>query len=691
MISPKSPLRTTTDPSKSIQINSKTRDRSGSDLSTSVVSNNSSIFDNIAMSDASSIPSDTEDHDGDYKYPPPRISSKIYMQQTTETIEEDPDEDSENGDSPVGGSPHAAVQFTKATGSSRPTAPLCVHPNTQIQDDDKPIEMKPYRYEGNLAVANGNISAEKSSESGNVTPAVSTSVTPATPLTSAKREKSFFHLPKLNRSKSQVTLPAEAKSHSLKDQIKNVFHSTNNSTAAVSRTPVDSQPTSVPGTPHVDSQQPSPQQSPQYSPLIQPIVPPDRPSPRRVASVGPNMMLAGRSTASNLHPEEAQQPAIGTGHKAITGRGSRSVSDPPAAEGIVRAKTLKECGITSRGKHAGKGATATVTRCSSHGKIVALKIFKKPSRTESDDDFKRRIDVEFEIAHSLHHPNIVETMELVWDEGKRNWAETMEWCGGGDLFSIIKLGHMTALERNCCFKQLVRGVAYMHSMGIAHRDIKPENLLLNEEGQLKITDFGVSDVVIQNGGEHKKCHGMCGSEPYMAPEVHAREGPLLADSLLIAEYDGFPLDVWGCGVVYITLAFGGIMWLKAAAGDIGYDRFIASIRASEARAARKEAKLAAEGAKEGEAKDDANDVDDKASVSDDAMSRVSSALSFKLISPSESPPNGFVIPDSVLGDQKPQNTTPQRNRSFRIFSSSQTSRHGSITSPNLQSSRCSQR
>ena len=88
-------------------------------------------------------------------------------------------------------------------------------------------------------------------------------------------------------------------------------------------------------------------------------------------------------------------------------------------------------------------------------------------------------------------------MELVYDDSKHNWAETMEWCGGGDLFSIIKSGNMTAVERNCCFKQLIRGIAYMHSAGIAHRDIKPENLLLNEDGQLKITDFGVSDVVGQ--------------------------------------------------------------------------------------------------------------------------------------------------------------------------------------------------
>src|SRR5277367_2331892 len=112
MISPKSQLRDlpAANP-KPIQINSKTRDRSSPDLSNSVISNDSSIFDNIAMSDVSSIPSDTEEHDADYKYPPPRISSKTYMQQTTETIEEDPEEDSENGDSP-----RPSVQVTKSTG-----------------------------------------------------------------------------------------------------------------------------------------------------------------------------------------------------------------------------------------------------------------------------------------------------------------------------------------------------------------------------------------------------------------------------------------------------------------------------------------------------------------------------------------------------------------------------------------------
>jgi protein-serine/threonine kinase len=222
---------------------------------------------------------------------------------------------------------------------------------------------------------------------------------------------------------------------------------------------------------------------------------------------------------------EARQPAVSASPKVVQGRPSRSTSDPPAAPGVVRAKTLKEIGITNRGKQAGKGATATVTRASSNGKVVALKSFKKPQHSsESEAELKRRIDAEFDIAHRLHHPNVIETMELIWDEGKHNWAETMEWCGGGDLFSIMKSGHMTALERNCCFKQLVRGVAYMHSMGVAHRDIKPENLLLNEEGQLKITDFGVSNLVVEEGGPQRKCRGLCGSEPYMAPEVHTHNG-----------------------------------------------------------------------------------------------------------------------------------------------------------------------
>jgi tRNA A-37 threonylcarbamoyl transferase component Bud32 len=534
-------ISSSTDVSKSITISSKNREPSGSDLSTSLTSTDSSIFDSSHMSETASITSsatsDNEDHDVDQKYHPPRIASKTFIsQQTTQTIKEDPEEDLEDGVQISAGPVHPGIHVTKASNTtSRPITPptLCV--NTDLENE-RPVEMRPH-HKGpsyiKLPLTNGKPSAEKSPSNPNEVSATST--TPVgTLLTSAKKEKSFFHLPKLHRSKSQALLPADSKAHlSLKTSIKNVFshNDSANSTISVPPTPPSSQPSSEPGTPGLAAAKPEHQKSQEK---IKSAGTPTQ-GPRRVASVGPNMMLNKHTPANvptmvvqpaTMTHEETHVAAVGVGHKAINGRISRATSEPPGPAGLVRAKTLKECGITNRGKHAGKGATSTVTRCQSNGKLLALKAFKKPNRGESDNDFKHRIDIEYEIAHSLHHPNVVETMELVWDEGKHNWAETMEWCGGGDLFSIIKAGHMTSVEKNCCFKQLIRGVAYMHSMGIAHRDVKPENLLLNEDGQLKITDFGVSDVVVQSGGGCRKCHGMCGSEPYMAPEVHTHKGTI---------------------------------------------------------------------------------------------------------------------------------------------------------------------
>jgi len=693
------------------------RDRSGSDLSASLVSNDSSIFDTISMSDvasiASSVPSDSEDnlHEVDFKYHPPRISSKTYMQQhpTPEIIEEDPDEDSENGDRVVANAIHPGVQVTHPSPRSpAPASPPALHintsnlgPNGEIKEDS-PIEMKHHKHKATrrndtIDEVNGkNASASKSSQSATSavtpgTPKASDAQPPpgGTPLTSAKKEKSgFFHLSKpiLNRSKSQTLMQGDAKLHHLKDSIINVFSSANNSAVKSNKTPPESKGPSTPGTPNLPSTAPStvpsrkgsieptPQTSAQASPTQQfSSPPPVGPGPRRVASVGPNMMLA---RGPILKHDDAYLPVTGVGRKPqAQTRPTRAISDPPAAAGVRRAKTLKECGVTNRGKVAGKGATSTVTRAECKGKLVALKTFQKTKGNESDGEFKRRIDFEFEIAHSLHHPNVVETMDLVWDEGKHNWAETMEWCGGGDLFTIIKNGSMTIVERNCCFKQLVRGIAYMHSQGIAHRDIKPENLLLNEEGQLKITDFGVSDIVFHEGEDDlpKKCSGLCGSEPYMAPEVHTSK-----------QYHGFPLDVWGCGIVYISLTFPGLLWHKATVGDRRYEAYLASYLEAQDRTAKKieEAKLqqhldvhkdsSADARSTTSSTDHDHDHDRKSVKSeDDALSRVSSSMSFKSPSPAGTPPNDYTVPGSPTRSETRPNSsegiskTPKRAHSFR--------------------------
>jgi len=190
----------------------------------------------------------------------------------------------------------------------------------------------------------------------------------------------------------------------------------------------------------------------------------------------------------------------------------------------------------------------------------------------------------------------------------------------------------------------------MHSMGVAHRDIKPENLLLNEDGHLKITDFGVSNFV-EKDNVHRKCRGMCGSGPYMAPEMHVQK-----------EYEGFPLDVWACGIVYLCLSLGSHFWNKAAKGDPGFDKYLAALKEFDDKKVKKEAK----GVERTKVADDAlkqlNDtlkpeVDVKLesgleaegsvkSENDYTVSRTSSVLSMKFSPPTGSPPGGHSAPDS---------------------------------------------
>lgn len=195
-----------------------------------------------------------------------------------------------------------------------------------------------------------------------------------------------------------------------------------------------------------------------------------------------------------------------------------------------------------RGRQVGKGSTATIKIMYRRGMgkdLYAVKEFRKRRQGENENDYENKIKSEFTIASSLHHPNIVATACLCTHRGR--WIHTMEYCGQGDLFSLLKHGHLKVEDKLCFFKQLLQGVAYLHSRGIAHRDIKPENLLLDDKGHLKITDFGVAVVFrglhpgmraayydcAQDANEIRKCApGISGSLPYIAPEVLSRDGKL---------------------------------------------------------------------------------------------------------------------------------------------------------------------
>lgn len=196
--------------------------------------------------------------------------------------------------------------------------------------------------------------------------------------------------------------------------------------------------------------------------------------------------------------------------------------------------------VPGKSKICGEGVSAIVkvmhkvTGPSSE--LYAVKEFRKKSRSETKEEYVEKVNSEFCISKSLSHPNIVSTEDLCVSSSDR-WCHVMEYCSGGDLFSLIEKSFMKEDEKLCCFKQLLRGVSYLHDHGIAHRDIKPENLLISSDGHLKITDFGVSEVF---RGKHPgdagiKCGiemdeirlskpGVVGSAPYISPEVQNKEG-----------------------------------------------------------------------------------------------------------------------------------------------------------------------
>jgi protein-serine/threonine kinase len=197
-------------------------------------------------------------------------------------------------------------------------------------------------------------------------------------------------------------------------------------------------------------------------------------------------------------------------------------------------------------------------------KLFAVKEFhKRPN--ESPKKYQKRLTSEFCISSSMQHPNVIQTLDLLQDD-KSDYCEVMEYCAGGDLYTLIlSAGNLEAVEADCYFKQLMRGVEYMHEMGVAHRDLKPENLLLTSHGALKITDFGNAEC-FRMAWEHEAhlTAGLCGSAPYIAPEEYVNE-----------EFDPRAVDIWACGVIYMAMRTGRHLWRVAQKGtDEFFTRYL---------------------------------------------------------------------------------------------------------------------
>ncbi|KAI1180444.1 kinase domain-containing protein [Nemania sp. FL0916] len=197
-------------------------------------------------------------------------------------------------------------------------------------------------------------------------------------------------------------------------------------------------------------------------------------------------------------------------------------------------------------------------------KLFAVKEFRRRPE-ESEKKYSKRLTAEFCISSSLRHPNVIHTLDLLKDQ-KGDYCEVMEYCSGGDLYTLVLTsGKLEVLEADCYFKQMMRGVEYMHEMGVAHRDLKPENLLLTCHGALKITDFGNGECfrMAWENNAHM-VSGLCGSAPYIAPEEYTDK-----------EFDARAVDVWACGVIYMAMRTGRHLWRVAKKDeDEFYERYL---------------------------------------------------------------------------------------------------------------------
>ncbi|EOA17917.1 hypothetical protein CARUB_v10006326mg [Capsella rubella] len=192
------------------------------------------------------------------------------------------------------------------------------------------------------------------------------------------------------------------------------------------------------------------------------------------------------------------------------------------------------------GKTIGHGSFAKV-KLALHvatGLKVAIKILNRSKIKNMGIETK--VQREIKILRLLMHPNIIRQYEVI--ETPENIYVVMEYIKSGELFDyIVEKGRIQEDEARHLFQQIIYGVEYCHHNRIAHRDLKPENVLLDTKYNIKIADFGLSNVM--EDGHFLKTS--CGSPNYAAPEVITGK-----------PYSGPEVDIWSCGVILYALLCG---------------------------------------------------------------------------------------------------------------------------------------
>jgi serine/threonine protein kinase len=150
----------------------------------------------------------------------------------------------------------------------------------------------------------------------------------------------------------------------------------------------------------------------------------------------------------------------------------------------------------------------------------------------------------------------VQLFEIIDDDKFDKLYLIMEYVNGGTLLSKIKKATLSEDECRQCFRGIASALTYCHEKaGVVHRDIKPENIMLDSQGNVKITDFGVS--FIMDSSMNDETHYVVGSHSFFAPEI-CRE----------AKFKAKPSDVWASGVTLYYMLCGKLPFVGNNIGEL---------------------------------------------------------------------------------------------------------------------------
>uniref|UniRef100_A0A8C4LCL4 Serine/threonine-protein kinase SIK3 n=1 Tax=Equus asinus TaxID=9793 RepID=A0A8C4LCL4_EQUAS len=250
---------------------------------------------------------------------------------------------------------------------------------------------------------------------------------------------------------------------------------------------------------------------------------------------------AAGAGAGGAGPAGRLLPPPAPGPPAAPAAGPPAAGPPrppaPASRGPVPARI----GYYEIDRTIGKGNFAVVKRAT-HLVTKAKVAIKIIDKTQLDEENLKKIFREVQIMKMLCHPHIIRLYQVM--ETERMIYLVTEYASGGEIFDhLVAHGRMAEKEARRKFKQIVAAVYFCHCRNIVHRDLKAENLLLDANLNIKIADFGFSNLFTP--GQLLKT--WCGSPPYAAPELF--EGK---------EYDGPKVDIWSLGVVLYVLVCGAL-------------------------------------------------------------------------------------------------------------------------------------